>query len=73
MTTKKNSLPAEPHDQAENEGVSVELNDEAIHNLTGFFDVLIQMDLAQKVRNEIRSKQDEKEETERITFQNPSS
>lgn len=36
-----------------------ELNGQALHNLAGFFDVLIQMDLAQKVSNEIRSKEDE--------------
>ena len=36
-----------------------ELNGQALHNLVGFFDVLIQMDLAQKVSNEIRSKEDD--------------
>jgi hypothetical protein len=52
MANKKSSLPAEPHEQAANDGVAAELSDEAIHNLTGFFDVLIQMDFALKQRNE---------------------
>lgn len=35
-----------------------ELNEQALHNLVGYFDVLIQMDLALKASNEIRSKED---------------
>lgn len=52
MATKNKPLPAEPQDNATNNGVAAELSDEAIHNLTGFFDVLIQMDFASKQRNE---------------------
>ena len=53
MSTGKKPLPAEPQDQAANDGVTAELNDEAaIRNLAGFFDVLIQMDFALKQRNE---------------------
>ena len=52
MSTKKEPLPAEPQEQAANDGVAAELSDEAIRNLTGFFDVLIQMDFAFKQRNE---------------------
>ena len=52
MFTNKKPLPAEPQDNAANNGVAAELSDEAIRNLTGFFDVLIQMDFAQKQRNE---------------------
>lgn len=52
MSTNKKPLPTEPHEQAAHNGVAVELSDEAVHNLTGFFDVLIQMDLAAKQRNE---------------------
>lgn len=52
MSTKKEPLPAEPQDNAANDGVAAELSDEAIRNLTGFFDVLIQMDFALKQRNE---------------------
>ena len=52
MSTKQEPLPAEPQDNAANTGVAAELSDEAIRNLTGFFDVLIQMDFAQKQRNE---------------------
>ena len=49
--------PVDPQEQATHKGVANELSAEALHNLTGWFDVLIQMDLAQKVRNEIRSKE----------------
>ena len=52
MSTKNKPLPAEPQDNATNDGVAAELSDEAIRNLTGYFDVLIQMDLAAKLRNE---------------------
>ena len=52
MSTNKKPLPAEPQDNAANDGVAAELSDEGIRNLTGFFDVLIQMDFAQKQRNE---------------------
>lgn len=54
MSTKKEPIPAEPQDNAANKGVAAELSSEAIYNLTGFFDVLIQMDFAhkQKQRNE---------------------
>lgn len=37
-----------------------ELNRQATRNLVGFFDVLIQMDFAQKQRNEYRSTEDER-------------
>ena len=52
MSTKNKPLPAEPQNNAANDGVAAELSDEAIRNLTGFFDVLIQMDFASKQRNE---------------------
>ncbi len=52
MSAKNKPLPAEPQDNAANDGVAAELSDEAIRNLTGYFDVLIQMDLAAKLRNE---------------------
>ena len=35
---------------------SAELSEQAIRNLVGFFDVLIQMDFAQKQRNERNDK-----------------
>lgn len=50
MSTKQEPLPAEPPDNAANKGVAAELSDEAIRNLTGYFDVLIQMDFAQKLK-----------------------
>lgn len=58
MATKNRPQSAEPQEQATSKGVAAELSAEALHNLTGWFDVLIQMDFAQKVRNEIRSKED---------------
>lgn len=52
MSTTYHPHQAILHDQAANEGVVAELSERAIGNLTGYFDVLIQMDLAQKQRNE---------------------
>lgn len=52
MATKNKPLPDEPQDNAANDGVAAELSDEAVRNLTGFFDVLIQMDFASRQRNE---------------------
>lgn len=51
MSTK-NQPPTKPQLHAAKKGVAVELSKEAIANLTGYFDVLIQMDFAQKLRNE---------------------
>lgn len=52
MSTKNQPLPTEPQLNAANKGVAVELSDEGLRNLAGYFDVLIQMDFAQKQRNE---------------------
>lgn len=52
MTTQNQPQPTKPQSHAANNGVVVELSKEAIANLTGYFDVLIQMDFAQKQRNE---------------------
>jgi len=60
MSTKSQPQPVEPQKQAENKSVTTELSAEALHNLAGWFDVLIQMDFAQKIRNEIRGKENEK-------------
>lgn len=60
MSTKNQPQPATPQSQATNDGVAAVLSADALHNLTGFFDVLIQMDLKQKKRNELRSKEDDK-------------
>lgn len=51
MSTQE-PLPAEPQSNAEQNGVPAELNDEAIQSLAGFFDVLIEMDLTAKQRND---------------------
>ena len=59
MSITNKPLPAEPQDNAANNGVAAELNDEAIRNLTGFFDILIQMDFASKQRNEQRNEKDD--------------
>jgi hypothetical protein len=55
MGTQNQPQPATPQSQAANEGVAAVLSAEALHNLTGYFDVLIQMDLLQRQRNERRS------------------
>jgi hypothetical protein len=60
MSTQNQPQPANPQSQAANDGVAAVLSAEALHNLTGFFDVLIQMDLIQKQRNEQRSREDDK-------------
>lgn len=65
MSTQNQSQPAEPQEQAAIKGVAVELSKEALHNLTGYFDVLIQMDLAQKISNEIRSKENGRREQDK--------
>lgn len=65
MTTQNKPQPSEPQEQAANKGVAVELSKEALHNLTGYFDVLIQMDLAQKISNEIRSKENGRREQDK--------
>lgn len=67
---RKVTKPAKPHSKAATNGVDVELSDEAIRNLTGLFDVLIQMDFAQKQRNEIRSKDNEQVDHTGITGKN---
>jgi len=53
MSTKNQLQPAEPQEQATNKGVAAELSAEALHNLTGWFDVLIQMDLEKKRKERI--------------------
>jgi hypothetical protein len=59
MSTKKQPQPAEPQKQAVSKGVATELSNEAVRNLAGYFDMLIQMDFALKQRNAQRSKEDE--------------
>lgn len=51
MSTTNQPAPAEPHKKPRRNGTAAELSKEAIRNLTGFFDVLIQMDLAQQQCN----------------------
>lgn len=65
MTAQNQPQPAKPQEQATHKGVDVELSKEALHNLTGYFDVLIQMDLAQKISNEIRSKENGRREQDK--------
>ena len=55
MGIQNQPQPAEPPKQAVHKGVAVVLSAEALHNLTGYFDVLIQMDFAEKQRNKLRS------------------
>lgn len=58
MSTSKEPKSVEPP-KAANDGVATELTEEAIQNLAGYFDVLIQMDLTQKQSNEYRSKHED--------------
>ncbi len=52
MTVSHQPLPEEPHVKAAINGVAPELSVEAMYSLTGYFDVLIQMDFAIKHRNQ---------------------
>lgn len=52
MTTQNQPQPTKPQLHAAKKGVAVELSKEATANLTGYFDILIRMDFAQKQRNE---------------------
>lgn len=70
MAQKNNQSPIEPQGQATSNGVAIELDEKALKNLTGYFDVLIKMDFAQKLRNERRSKEDEKTNKETGTGKN---
>ena len=47
-------------EQAAHKGVGTELSAEALHNLTGYFDVLIRMDFAEKQRNKLGSQNNDK-------------
>lgn len=69
MSTNKKPQPAETQSQATNKGVSAELSEEALANLTGYFDVLIRMDFAQKQRNERNKDVDALHGTSNITTQ----
>jgi hypothetical protein len=53
MSTKEEHKSASPQPAAIN-GVDAALDAEALHDLAGFFDVLIQMDFAQKKRDKER-------------------
>lgn len=55
MDAESQPQPVGPPKHAVHKGVATELNVEALDNLTGYFDVLIQMDLAQKQRNKERA------------------
>lgn len=59
MSAANKPQPTKSQVQATHNGVSVELNSEALSNLAGMFDVLIQMDFDQKQRNEAKDKKDE--------------
>jgi hypothetical protein len=57
MAPEKKPQPSQSIKDAANKGTAAGLSSEALHNLTGFFDVLIQMDLEQKRKE--RSNSDE--------------
>lgn len=48
MHPEDQSHSAQPQKRAANKGLAADFSDEALKNLAGFFDVLIQMDLEQK-------------------------
>jgi len=52
MTDKNQSQLTTKQQLAAKGSVAIELSDEGLRNLAGYFDVLIQMDFAQKQRNE---------------------
>jgi hypothetical protein len=52
MTDKNQSQLTTKQQLAAKGSVAIELSDEGLHNLAGYFDVLIQMDFALKQRNE---------------------
>ena len=56
MTDKNQSQLTTKQQLAAKGSVAIELSDEGLHNLAGYFDVLIQMDFAQKQRNERNDK-----------------
>ena len=58
MSTNNKPLTTKSPRNATTSGVTVELSGEAMRNLAGFFDVLIQMDLIQKQRNHMEKKYD---------------
>ena len=55
VSTQNQPQPADPSKQAAHNGTATVLSAEALSNLTGYFDVLIQMDFAEKQRNKLRS------------------
>jgi len=52
MTVKEKTQSTTEQQNAAKGSVTVELSNEALKNLTGYLDILIQMDLAQKQINE---------------------
>lgn len=62
MSTKKKSPHKKPHKQATDKVEVFVLSDEALQNLAGFFDVLVQIDLEQKSKE--RSKNESIRDTD---------
>lgn len=48
MSADEEAQSVKPHSQATNEGVDIELSEEAVASLASYFDLLIQMDLESK-------------------------
>lgn len=59
MSNTKQQQSIRPNSTTANEGVDIMLDDNELSCLAGYFDVLIQMDFAQKQRNEQRSKDEQ--------------
>lgn len=62
MSNKKKPQPSEAQSEAEHKGVSDELSRQAIKDLAGYFDVLIQMDFAKQLKERKSDEEKRKEE-----------
>lgn len=52
-----------PHLQAAKDGVTIELSENDLRNLAGFFDVLIQMDFEQQLKQRIENEKNNIKDT----------
>lgn len=58
MPTDDDAQPVKPQSRAANEGVDIELSEEALASLASYFDVLIQMDLEQQSNEGVSDEQE---------------
>ncbi len=55
--SKEEIQTATPHSRAANDGVAAALTSDGLKSLAGFFDVLIQMDFEQKLKQRIKNEE----------------